>query len=311
MEGVILSTRERPGHKTVPLAAAWICFEIALTGCASAQTHKQIETTFGAGVAAYDEGHFDQAYALWTSIDDEDIAAMRNVGMLLRKGQGVKKNPAAAEKMFERAAEAGLVTAQADLADMLLKGEAGPPDSKRALPLLESAAAANHPIAQFELAQMYESGELVPPNIGEARRLYAAAASHGMKEAGERLAALGPVSQLPSDAPTLRLSEAQAPTVSAAVEPAASVDTGSAKIDPYVLQIGAYKSQTDAEAAWKAYQARYAALLLGYSSNVERADLGEKGIWYRLRIAGLGDRKVASALCARLKTDGGDCFVPK
>ena len=47
--------------------------------------------------------------------------------------------------MYQRAAEAGLPTAQADLADMLLKGEAGPPDPKRALPLLEAAAAANHP----------------------------------------------------------------------------------------------------------------------------------------------------------------------
>jgi len=311
MKGVISSTLESQVPKTVPLAAAWIFFEIALTGCASAQTGKQIATTFSAGVAAYDAGHFDQAYALWTSIDDEDIAAMRNVGMLLRKGQGVKKNPVAAEKMFERAAEAGLVTAQADLADMLLKGEAGPPDPKRALPLLESAAAANHPIAQYELAQMYESGGLVPRNIDGARRLYAAAASHGMKEAGDRLAALGPGSQMSSDAPTLRLSEAPAPTVSAAVEPVAPVDTGNAKIDSYTLQIGAYKSQTDADAAWKAYRAKYAELLLGYSSNVERADLGEKGTWYRLRIAGFGDRKVASALCDRLKTDGGDCFLPK
>jgi len=94
--------------------------------------------------------------------------------------------------MYLRAAEAGLPTAQADLADMLIRGEAGPPDPGRALPLLEAAAAANHPMAQYELAQFYETGQLVPRNLTVARNLYAAAASHGMKEAQARLEQLGP-----------------------------------------------------------------------------------------------------------------------
>src|SRR5580704_3869313 len=45
--------------KVVLLAAAWICFESALTGCAAAQTGRQVAATFDAGVAAYDAGHFD------------------------------------------------------------------------------------------------------------------------------------------------------------------------------------------------------------------------------------------------------------
>jgi len=77
----------------------------------------------------------------------------------------------------------------------------------------------------------------------------------------------------------------------------------------YVLQIGAYKSQADAEAAWKAYKGRHAALLTGYSENIQQVDLGEKGTWYRLRVAGLGDREVALALCDRLKADGGACIL--
>ena len=89
--GVVLYTLRRRVPKPLPLAVAWVCFEIALTGCASALTGRQIATTFDAGVAAYDAGHFDQAYAFWASIDGEDVAAMRNVGVLLRKGQGVKK----------------------------------------------------------------------------------------------------------------------------------------------------------------------------------------------------------------------------
>ena len=79
----------------------------------------------------------------------------------------------------------------------------------------------------------------------------------------------------------------------------------------YVLQIGAYKSQADADTAWKAYKAKHAALLSGYNSDVQQADLGDKGTWYRLRIAGFSDKDVAAALCDRLKADGGGCFLGK
>jgi cell division protein FtsN len=95
---------------------------------------------------------------------------------------------------------------------------------------------------------------------------------------------------------------------------AAAATTPAAKAAPggsALLQIGAYKSQADADAAWRTYKARHAALLSGYGPDVQRADLGEKGTWYRLRIAGFPDRDVASALCERLKADGGSCFLGK
>ena len=79
----------------------------------------------------------------------------------------------------------------------------------------------------------------------------------------------------------------------------------------YVLQIGAYKSQADADAAWKAYKGKHAALLSGYAPDVQQVELGEKGTWYRLRIAGFADRDGASATCDRLKADGGNCFLGK
>ena len=80
----------------------------------------------------------------------------------------------------------------------------------------------------------------------------------------------------------------------------------------YVLQIGAYTSQADADAAWKAYKAKHAALLSGFGSDVQKVDLGDKGTWYRLRIAGFADKDGAQATCDRLKADGGSsCFLGK
>ena len=179
-----------------------LCLCLGLTAACAAENGRQLAGSFDSGVAAYDAGDHPKAYEIWSAIADQDLAAQRNVAMMLRKGDGVKKNPAAAESMYRRAAEAGLPTAQADLADMLLKGEAGPPNPKAALPLLAAAAAANHPVAQYELAQMYETGQdgLVPKDLNTARTLYAAAASHGMKEAAEKARVLGP--PRPSPTPT-------------------------------------------------------------------------------------------------------------
>jgi cell division septation protein DedD len=96
--------------------------------------------------------------------------------------------------------------------------------------------------------------------------------------------------------------------VAAATPPApAAASAGGA----YVLQIGAYKSQADAESAWKTYKSRHTALLSGYSDDIRQVELGEKGTWYRLRIGGLSDREVAAALCDRLKSDGGACMLSK
>ena len=78
----------------------------------------------------------------------------------------------------------------------------------------------------------------------------------------------------------------------------------------YMLQIGAYKSQAEADAAWKAYQFKHPAAS-AYSEDVHRADLGDKGVWYRLRIGSFSDKASADALCDKLKADGGACMLAK
>lgn len=94
-----------------------------------------------------------------------------------------------------------------------------------------------------------------------------------------------------------------------AAGPAAPKAAAPAAGGAYVLQIGAYKSQADAEKAWKSYKARHAALLAGYGPDIQKADLGAKGTWYRLRIAGFSGKDVALAVCTRLKAAGGSCFL--
>jgi len=177
------------------LACVLLC--AGLAGCALAHDGTEIKAIFDQGLKEYDAGHYETAFKLFQSIDEEDVAAMRNEGLMLRKGQGTPKDPEAAEDMLTRAAEAGLATAQYDLAEMLLNGEAGDPDPKAALPWLTSAAQAHHPIAEYRLGVMYEEGTVVEKNLGFARTLYTQAAAAGVADAKARLEKLPPVPAAP------------------------------------------------------------------------------------------------------------------
>jgi hypothetical protein len=115
----------------------------------------------------------------------------------------------------------------------------------------------------------------------------------------------------PGPATAAPRSLAPVPAKPAATPAAAPTPAPVAASGAYVLQIGAYKSQAEADGAWNAYKAKHAALLSGASDNVQQADLGDKGTWYRLRIVGFSDKDVASAMCDRLKADGGSCFLGK
>ncbi|HTT96570.1 MAG TPA: hypothetical protein VMF58_00860 [Rhizomicrobium sp.] len=172
-------------------AALCICVAFA-TGCASspADDPQVTKAIFDKGVAAYDAKNYEEAFKIFESIDDRDVAAMRNVALMLRKGQGTPKDPKAAEDMYARAATGGLATAAADLGEMLLKGEAGEPDPKAALPWLMGAAEAGHPVAALEAGEIVEAGTAGPKDIATARKLYQIAADAGMEEARKRLSAL-------------------------------------------------------------------------------------------------------------------------
>jgi TPR repeat protein len=181
-------------QKLFPLLTLALCACLAVTPAAQARSSAEIAADFASGVAAYDTGDYQKAFHIWWELRFEDLAAMRNLGMMLRKGLGTEKDPKKAEEIYLRAAEVGMPTAQADLADMYIKGELGDPDLAAALPLLARAAAANHPGAQFQLGEFYETGAppLVPQDLEKARELYAAAARSGMPEAIARSQFLGP-----------------------------------------------------------------------------------------------------------------------
>jgi TPR repeat protein len=169
--------------------AVCICVLLA-AGCSSITPEERV-AGFDEGVRLYDAGRYEEAYKVFDDLSYVDAAAARNAGLMLRKGQGVEKDPAAAKQMFQFAAQAGLATAAADLGEMLLDGEGGAPDPHDALPWLAMAATAHHAIAEYHLGTMYEDGNGVPKDIGKARLLYEDSAASGYAPSVARLKALG------------------------------------------------------------------------------------------------------------------------
>src|ERR1051326_8291223 len=74
---------------------------------------------FDQGTAYYDRGDYVHAYQVfyWLA-EHDDVAAMRNVALMKRRGQGTARDPQGAMEYLKEAADAGLPTAEADLADM-------------------------------------------------------------------------------------------------------------------------------------------------------------------------------------------------
>jgi tetratricopeptide (TPR) repeat protein len=72
-------------------------------------------------------------------------------------------------------------------------------------------------------------------------------------------------------------------------------------------------SQKDEKVAWKLWEKLKAKhrLLESHKPVVMKADLGDRGIVYRLRLSGFEDQESAKGVCAKLKSRGLSCYVSK
>jgi hypothetical protein len=126
------------------------------------------------------------------------------------------------------------------------------------------------------------------------------------------VAAVAPVAQAVEPAPAPVADPAPAaPAETVAAAPAAEVapaaPAGSA--GAYV-QVSSQRSEAAALASFQDLQRRFPNILGGLSPDVQRADLGAKGIYYRVRVP-QPTREDANGLCASLKSMGADCLIAR
>lgn len=209
--------------------------------------------------------------------------------------------------------EAPVVTAEAGPTRVAPQNPGGTAQPYKGFKVYEQPAPPDEDTAQNSAPAAAQSAKTPSaPPAAMARAPEPAAKAPAAKPPAAKVAAAAPK---PAPAPVksqVRATEPAAAPAKPATAPPKPLNTASAApAGSIVLQIGAYKSRADADTAWTIYKSKHAALLAGYSPNIEQADLGDKGTWYRLRIAGFSSRDVALALCDRLKADGGSCFLGK
>lgn len=103
----------------------------------------------------------------------------------------------------------------------------------------------------------------------------------------------------PGPAPQARV-QTQAPTIQTPPPPAG-----------YVVQVSSQRTEAEAQAAWQNLQSRYSSVLAGRQATIRRADLGDRGTFYRAQIGPFGNRDDANTLCQNLKSAGGECVVQR
>jgi hypothetical protein len=79
----------------------------------------------------------------------------------------------------------------------------------------------------------------------------------------------------------------------------------------YLVQVSSQRNEADAQASYKALQGKFPTVLGSRSPLIKRADLGDKGVYYRAMVGPFGSPDEASQFCGSLKTAGGQCVVQK
>jgi hypothetical protein len=92
--------------------------------------------------------------------------------------------------------------------------------------------------------------------------------------------------------------------------PAASAASSGAS-GGYLVQISSQRSEADAQASFKALQGKFPAVLGSQTPVIRRAELGDKGVYYRAMVGPFGTSDEAAQFCNSLRGAGGQCFVPK
>lgn len=77
----------------------------------------------------------------------------------------------------------------------------------------------------------------------------------------------------------------------------------------YVMQLLSSKSQSGVQSTWEKIKSKNADIVNGLAANIVKADLGDKGIYYRLRLGPVASGDEAKNLCAKLKKRDVGCFI--
>jgi SPOR domain len=140
-----------------------------------------------------------------------------------------------------------------------------------------------------------------------------AAAPHSPPSAANA-SANAPLSLVPQGGNQPAVEAAEPRTRVAATNPAQtapSVPASAGASGGYMVQVSSQRNEADAQASFRALQGKFPAVLGSRSPSIKRADLGDKGVYYRAMVGPFGTPDEASQFCGSLKSAGGQCVVQR
>jgi hypothetical protein len=118
---------------------------------------------------------------------------------------------------------------------------------------------------------------------------------------------VGDTSARPGASPATRTATA----TSAPPQRVASAPTGTEATGAYTVQLSSQRSEAEAQASFRSLQSKFPNLLNDRQPIIRRADLGEKGIYFRAMVGPFATVDQATELCGSLKSAGGQCVVQR
>ena len=116
-----------------------------------------------------------------------------------------------------------------------------------------------------------------------------------------------PVSSQPTSQAPLVLAPT-APAAPAVQTPAVNNNSGAGG---YTVQVTSQRTPDQAQASYRNIQAQLSSVLAGYEPDIKEADLGARGVYYRVRVGSFADQAGAINFCNQIKAAGGDCLVAR
>jgi hypothetical protein len=120
-----------------------------------------------------------------------------------------------------------------------------------------------------------------------------------------------PAAAAPSEAPlSIAPNNSQRAGTRVASAPAGRSPTTSASDSAFAVQVTSQRTEAEAQSSYQALQAKYPSVLGSRQPVIRRADLGDKGTYYRAQVP-FSSQSEASDFCASLKAAGGQCVVQR
>jgi hypothetical protein len=180
-------------------------------------------------------------------------------------------------------------------------GAAAPARAVPAPPPQAPASRSAPPLARASADTATVAAEQDPPPAPAARP------APPVRQAAPAPNSNAPLSLNPNAAPARVAPAPAAPARTASLPPPAAAGGGPGSY----VQVSSQRSESEAQSAFRALQAKFPSQLGSRQPQVHKVDLGAKGTFYRAMIGPFANANEAAELCSSLKAAGGQCLVQR